>query len=91
MDFSYQNEPENAPVVEENVIPEAVAEPIAEAVVETPKKKAKSDLVTIYSPKKVTMDGVAPLNVGLNQLTKEDADKWLAAKYYVKLVEETNK
>ena len=96
MEFEY-NKPEDS-VVEEVVAVETapvVAEPIVEEtpievapVVEQPKKKSsKGDLVAIRSPKKVAMDGVPTLNVGINYLTKEDADKWLAAKHYLVLVE----
>lgn len=76
--------PVEAPVAEE-VVPAVEEVP----VVEQPKKKVKSGTVAIYSPKKVSMDGVVSLIVGVNHISKDDADKWLAAKYYLKLVEET--
>ena len=96
MEFEY-NKPEvsaDAEVVAVEATP-VVAEPIVEEtpievapIVEQPKKKSsKGDLVAIRSPKKVAMDGVPTLNVGVNYLTKEDADKWLAAKHYLVLVE----
>jgi hypothetical protein len=73
----------------EVVVPTAPV--VEEVIAEQPKKKDKATLVAIFSPKKVSMDGVGILSVGINHVTKEDADKWLAAKHYVRLVEETNK
>lgn len=88
MEFVYNNE-EVKPV---EVVEEAVSEITEPAVVEQPKKRAsKNDLVTVHSTKKVAWDGVGVLNVGLNTVTKENADKWIEAKYFVTLVEETNK
>jgi hypothetical protein len=101
MEFEYDKPEVTEPAVAVEEATVEVVEPVVEAapvveevapVVEQPKKKvAKGDLVTISSTKKVAWDGVGTLNVGLNTVTKEEADKWIAAKYYVTLVEETNK
>ena len=103
MEFEF-NKPEvvaEAPIVEEVKEETVEVAPVVEdvkpveevkVVEEQPKKKAlKTDLVTVRSDRNISWDGVGSLVAGLNKVTKEDADKWVAAKYYVKLVEETNK
>ena len=80
-------------IVVETVVEQPVVETLPEIVepVIEEKVKKKGSLVTIHSPKKVFMAGVGTLQIGENVVTKEEADKWLAAKYYVTLVKGNNK
>jgi hypothetical protein len=86
-------EAEPAPVEEtkEDVV-EAEEKPVIkiEDHVKPTKKQKVGDLVAIYSPKKVSMGEYGVLNIGVNHVTKEVADAWLAAKHYVRLVKETD-
>lgn len=95
MEFIF-NTPENAePQIVEETKLEApvVSEPAVEEVVveDKPKKVAKTGLVAIKSTKKVTWDGVGSLEIGINHVTPEDAEKWIKAKYFVTAAEETAK
>ena len=93
MEFEF-NKPEPVeaaePVVEDVVVEET--KPVVEEVAaEEPKKKTKEGLVTLYSAKNASQPGLVPLKAGNNKMTKEDADKWIALKSYVKIVEDLAK
>lgn len=75
------------PVVAEPVA--EVAEPVIEEAPARKPFKKKEDTVAVFSPKKATKPGLPDLNAGINNISKEDAEAWMAAKSYVKLHEET--
>lgn len=84
---------EDAVVIEEPVVEQPVVEPevkVEPVVVET-KSKKKDDTVAIYSDRDVRWGNVGTLKIGVNNVSKADADKWLAAKYFVRLAKETDK
>lgn len=83
---------ETTPEPEEHVVETAVEPvPVVEiAKIETPVPSKDTNLVKIFAPSKLSWAGVGTLVAGINHVTKEQADKWIAEIQGIKLVEGDN-